>query len=182
MDKIKKPIGIASAILLIFSFLFGIWYFYAIGQGGEYLDTATNLFLRYFYLLFIIAIACVVVFSVVNIFSSAKAAKKSLFMLAGFGLLVLIAYIFSTNEIPQFMGSEKFFGYPDVKTEVYNQSLAQGMSVNDAEAKALQAVTDKGKVYAGTVDTGLKMLYIVMLCAVLSIVVTEIQSTIIKNI
>lgn len=181
MDKIKRPITIVYSIVMIISVILAGWFYYTIGQDNqENLMSATDIFLRYTYFLFLLAAVSAIFFSFANIFKSAKTAKRSLVGIGGFIVLFGLTFTISSNEIPKFLGSEKFFSYPEVQKETYNQFIAEGATVQDAEIASQEAVISEGKSFARTIDSGLKLTYIVFLVAICVMVYTEIRAAIVN--
>lgn len=84
-----------------------------------YAGTITeSLFLIWAYFLFFIAVASTLVFSFVKIFSSAKSAKQGLMSLGILVILVFIAWLIASPEIPQFLGVEEFNVTPAISRNV----------------------------------------------------------------
>lgn len=84
-----------------------------------YAGTITeSLFLIWAYFLFFIAVASTLVFSFMRIFSSAKSAKQGLMSLGILVILVFIAWLIASPEIPQFLGVEEFNVTPAISRNV----------------------------------------------------------------
>jgi hypothetical protein len=66
----------------------------------------TNIIWMYF--LLIISIVLLVGFGVMQLATNFKESKKGLLSLLGIGVIVLVAYLLSSDAIPQFLGAEKF--------------------------------------------------------------------------
>jgi len=60
------------------------------------------------YLLLIISIVLLVGFGVIQLVANFKESKKGLLTLLVIGVIVLVAYLLSSDAIPQFLGAEKF--------------------------------------------------------------------------
>jgi hypothetical protein len=76
-----------------------------VGTPGEASLVDTNL--KWARLLFYVAVAIVVVFSVIQMFTSGANTKKSLISLAFMALVFIIAGSMASSEIPQFFGADK---------------------------------------------------------------------------
>jgi uncharacterized membrane protein YuzA (DUF378 family) len=77
---------------------------FVMGQMGSSLDN----FVYVVYLLVGLAAVATVLFSILNVFSSAKTAKRSLISLGLLGAVLFLAYSLASPEIPVFFGSENF--------------------------------------------------------------------------
>ncbi len=99
-SNISKYVSIASYVLMGISALAAILFY-----SGAITE---NLFLIWAYLLFFIATAATLAFSFVRIFSSAKSAKRGLISLGILVVLVFIAWLIASPEIPQFPGVNDF--------------------------------------------------------------------------
>ncbi|HKK59199.1 MAG TPA: hypothetical protein VJ937_06960 [Salinivirga sp.] len=138
-DRISKITSILSYILFAISIVFGVLYYYTVvtmepvpesiqiplektkftmEQMGSSLDN----FVLVVYLLIGLATLSTILFSIVNIFKSAKTAKRSLVSLLVLAAVIFVAFILSSNEIPQFFGAEKF----DI-TPFVSQSVGTGL-------------------------------------------------------
>ncbi len=137
---------------------------------------ATNIFLKYTYFLFALAVISAIGFAVISLFANAKNAKRGLIGLGIIGGLFIIAFALSSNEIPKFLGSEKFFSYPEVQKAAYDNAISMGANVQDAEIAAQEKVVAKGQSFARYVDSSLKFIYIIFLCAIGAMLFTGIRS------
>lgn len=77
-----------------------------------------SLFLIWAYFLFFVAVAATVSFSFMRIFSSAKSAKQGLMSLGIMVILVFIAWLIASPEIPQFLGVDDFNITPAISRNV----------------------------------------------------------------
>ncbi|PLX18893.1 MAG: hypothetical protein C0599_11570 [Salinivirgaceae bacterium] len=87
---------------------------FVMNQMGSSLDN----FVFVVYLLVGLAAAATVLFSILNVFSSAKTAKRSLVSLGLLGAVLFMAYSLASSEIPVFFGSENFDITPGVSRGV----------------------------------------------------------------
>ncbi len=60
------------------------------------------------YILFILSIILLLGFGIVQLVTNFKESKKALLSVGAIGVIVLIAYLFSSDSIPTFLGSAKF--------------------------------------------------------------------------
>lgn len=67
-----------------------------------------NLFIVWAYILVGAAFAGAIVFPIIFIITNFKKAKSSLIGLGALGLVVLLAYLLASDEIPKFLGYEEF--------------------------------------------------------------------------
>jgi hypothetical protein len=124
-DKLTKITSIISVLLFVLAILFGAFFYFnvmtmeAMPEGivlpadkvawtMERLGFALENFVYVVYALVFLAIASTLGFSIMNIFKSAKTAKKSLLYLGVLGGVLIIAYALSSPVIPIFFGYEKF--------------------------------------------------------------------------
>ena len=105
-------------------------------------------FLVWTYILFGIAAISTLVFSIMGVFMSKKAAKRGLVSLGVFVVIILLAYILADDEILTFIGYEKFF-YEDIS-----------MNPN---------------AFSRIVGTGLYTMYIFGIVAILSMIYSEVS-------
>lgn len=98
MDKILKY---ASYGLLGFSALISLLFFFTDAVGE-------NFFLVWTYILTAIAAGATAIFSVVYFIEHPKDAKGALIGIGAMAVVVLLAWLFASDSIPQFLGAEKF--------------------------------------------------------------------------
>lgn len=60
------------------------------------------------YILLFLSIVLLVGFGIIQLVSNFKESKKGLLAVVAMGVIVLIAYLFSSDAIPVFLGAEKF--------------------------------------------------------------------------
>jgi len=60
------------------------------------------------YILLVLSIVLLVGFGIIQLVSNFKESKKGLLAVVAMGVIVLIAYLFSSDSIPVFLGAEKF--------------------------------------------------------------------------
>ncbi len=138
-DRISKITSILSYILFAISIVFGVVYYYTVVTMNpvpehivvpleqtkytmEQMGSSLDYFVYVVYLLIGLAAITTLVFSIVNIFKSARTAKRSLVSIAVLGLIIFAAFLLSTDAIPQFFGAEKF----DI-TPAISQSVGTGL-------------------------------------------------------
>jgi hypothetical protein len=124
-DKLSKITQLISVLLFVLSILFGSFFYYnvmsmeAMPEGivlpadkvawtMENLGFALENFVYVVYALVILALLSTLGFSIMNVFSSVKTAKKSLLYLGVMGGVLLLSYLLASPEIPIFFGYEKF--------------------------------------------------------------------------
>lgn len=142
MDSaITKYISILLYALLGISVLLGIYF---------YLDkeTVTPIIIIWTYILFGIGAVSTIVFSLMGLFISKKAAKRSLVSIGVIAVIVLLGYLFASGEVLQFPGHEKFFYEED------------SMDPN---------------AFSRIVGTGLYTMYIFGIVAILSMIYSEVS-------
>lgn len=110
MEKINKFVNIILWVMMGITAVLAISFIVNISSNTEdpemnrWLDT--NLIWNYILLLF--SLVLLVFFGVKEMISSFKESKKGMFSLLVIAAIVLIAYLLSSDEIPVFLGSEKF--------------------------------------------------------------------------
>ena len=124
-DKLSKITQIISAALFILAILFGAIFYYSVmsmetmpesivipadkvAWTMENLGSSLLNFIYVVYALIFLAIIATIGFSILNIFTSVKTAKRSLVSIAALGAVILVAYLLASPEIPIFFGYEKF--------------------------------------------------------------------------
>ena len=134
-DKLSKITQIISAILFILAILFGGLFYYSVmsmeaipesivlpadkvAWTMENLGSSLINFVYVVYVLVFLAIFATILFSVLNIFTNVKTAKRSLTSIVALGAVLLIAYLIASPEIPIFFGYEKFNITPGMATAV----------------------------------------------------------------
>jgi len=143
MGKIGKIVTIILWALLIVS---AILIVSLVVNINEEVDTDPamlswiNSNLVWAYILVAIGAGVAIVASLLHMFTDKKAAKGGLISIVFLGLVALVAYLFASPEIPQFIGVDKF--------------IADG-TLNESIAKM--------------VDTGLYATYILLALAVLAV-------------
>ena len=113
-SKLTRIINIILwALLGISLVLFVLFYMGSAVPGTEgtnmYEPTITETTLNWAYIMLFIAIALTIGFSVVNLITNPKALKRSLFILLGVGVLLVISYYLASDEVlsmPGYEGSE----------------------------------------------------------------------------
>jgi len=142
MNKVGKIVTIVLWVLLIISAVLIVSMMVNISENeadptmGSWINT--NLVWTYILMAFGAGIA--ILASIFHMFTDIKAAKKGLISVVFLGAVALVSYLLASNEIPQFVGVQKF--------------------INDG------TLTEQ---VAKLVDTGLYATYILIGLAVLSI-------------
>lgn len=134
-DRFSKITSILSYVLFGISILFGGLFYYTvitmdpvpediqiplektkfiIEQMGSTLDN----FVYVVYLLVGIAALSTLLFSIINIFNSAKTAKRSLISIGILAVMIFISFSFASPVIPNFLGVEKFNITPAISRAV----------------------------------------------------------------
>jgi hypothetical protein len=124
-DRISKFTSILSYVLFALSIIFSLLFYnsvvtsepvpehivvplektmFTMEQVGSSLDN----FAYVVYLLLGLAAVSTIAFSILNVFKSAKTAKRSLVSIGFMAAVIFAAYLLSSSEIPQFFGAEKF--------------------------------------------------------------------------
>jgi len=110
MEKINKFVNIILWVMMGITAVLAISFIVNISSNTEdpemnrWLDT--NLIWNYILLLF--SLVLLVFFGVKEMISSFKESKKGMFSLLVIAVIVLISYLLASDEIPQFLGSDKF--------------------------------------------------------------------------
>jgi len=110
MEKINKFANIILWVMMGITAVLAISFIVNISSNTEdpemnrWLDT--NLIWNYILLLF--SLVLLVFFGVKEMISSFKESKKGMFSLLVIAVIVLISYLLSSDEIPVFLGSDKF--------------------------------------------------------------------------
>ena len=143
MNKVGKIVTIILWVLLIVSAVLIVSMMVNISENemdptmGGWINTN----LVWAYILMAIGAGVAIIAGIVHMFTDIKAAKKGLIALVFMGAVVLVSYLLASDEIPQFIGVQKF--------------------INDGTLTAQ---------VAKLVDTGLYATYILLALAALSIV------------
>ena len=143
MNKVGKIVTIVLWVLLIISAVLVISMMANISENemdstmGGWINTN----LVWAYILMGIGAGVAIIAGIIHMFTDIKAAKKGLVALVFMGAVILVSYLLASDEIPQFIGVQKF--------------------INDG--------TLTGQV-AKLVDTGLYATYILLALAALSVV------------
>jgi hypothetical protein len=110
MEKIAKYINIFLWVIVGITAILAISFMTNISSDETNPDMlswlSTNLI--WTYILLILSIIFLLGFGVIQLVSNFKESKKALLSLVGIGVIVLIAYLLSSEAIPVFLGSEKF--------------------------------------------------------------------------
>ena len=110
MEKINKFANIILWVMMGITAVLAISFIVNISSNTEdpemnrWLDT--NLIWNYILLLF--SLVLLVFFGVKEMISSFKESKKGMFSLLVIAVIVLISYLLASDEIPVFLGSDKF--------------------------------------------------------------------------
>jgi hypothetical protein len=110
MEKINKFVNIILWVMMGITAVLAISFIVNISSNTEdpemnrWLDT--NLIWNYILLLF--SLVLLVFFGVKEMISSFKESKKGMFSLLVIAVIVLISYLLASDEIPVFLGSDKF--------------------------------------------------------------------------
>jgi len=108
--KTEKILNIVLAVIMAISAFLMISLIANIGDDSA--DPAMNAWLNtnltWLYILLIVTIAIVVLFSVVQTFGNKEAAKRGLITLGCAVGVFVISYLLSSNELPKFFGVERF--------------------------------------------------------------------------
>lgn len=111
MEKISKYINIFLWIVMGITAVLAISFIASIDNTNpkdpamqSWLDT--NLIWTYF--LLALSVIFLTGFGLIQLITEFKQSKKGLLSLLAMGIIVLIAYLLSSDEIPQFLGSDKF--------------------------------------------------------------------------
>lgn len=143
MGKTGKIITIILWVLLIVSAVLIVSMMANISENeadpamGGWINTV----LIWAYVLMAVGAGVAIVAGIIHMFTDIGAAKKGLISLAFMGVVILVAYLLASDEIPQFVGVDKF-----IRDGTLTQQVAK------------------------LVDTGLYATYILLALATLSIV------------
>lgn len=110
MEKIAKYINIFLWVIVGITAILAISFMTNISSDEQNPDMlswlSTNLI--WTYILLILSVIFLLGFGVIQLVSNFKESKKALMSLVGIGVIVLVAYLLSSDAIPVFLGSEKF--------------------------------------------------------------------------
>ena len=110
MEKIAKYINIFLWVIVGITAILAISFMTNISSDEANPDMlswlSTNLI--WTYILLILSIVFLLGFGIIQLVSNFKESKKALLSLVVIGVIVLIAYLLSSEAIPVFLGSEKF--------------------------------------------------------------------------
>lgn len=110
MEKINKFVNIFLWVIMGITAILAISFIVNISNNTDdpdmnrWLDT--NLIWNY--ILLILSLVLLVLFGVKEMIASFKESKRGMFSLLIIALIVLVSYLLSSEEIPVFLGSEKF--------------------------------------------------------------------------
>ncbi len=124
-DKLRKITSIISVVLFALAIVSGLYYYYQVmtmepvpesvivpsekvDWAMERVGGSLEVFLDITYVMLFASIASILLFGIYGALTNKKALIKSITYTGFLLLIVLIAYIFSTSEIPVFFGYEKF--------------------------------------------------------------------------
>ena len=109
MNKTGKIVTILLWGLIIISAVLVISLMVNIGDDSDpTMGSWINTNLIWAYILVIFAAGVAVISGLIHMFTDKRAAKRGLITLVFFAVIVGIAYLFSSDAIPQFMGVNKF--------------------------------------------------------------------------
>ena len=103
----KNVLNITMWVLVGFSAFLILALYFNLGNEAK-LSSWINTNLVWAYILFAITAGAAIFFGVVQTATNLAAAKKSLIAVAGIAVIFGIAYMLSPNEMPKFLGVEKF--------------------------------------------------------------------------
>jgi hypothetical protein len=110
MEKIAKYINIFLWVIVGITAILAISFMTNISSDEKNPDMlswlSTNLI--WTYILLILSIIFLLGFGVIQLIANFKESKKALLSLVVIGVIVLVAYLLSSEAIPVFLGSEKF--------------------------------------------------------------------------
>jgi hypothetical protein len=110
MEKISKYINIFLWVVIGITAVLAISFIASINTNTKdpamqsWLDTN----LIWTYLLLALSIIVLIGFGLYQLFTEFKQSKKGLISLLAMGIIVLVAYLLASDEIPQFFGAQKF--------------------------------------------------------------------------
>ncbi len=121
-DQLSKILNILLILLMAVSAVVGVVFY--VGTSGlaseaefaeqiSVLGAKLDTFLNWAIILVFVTAIAAILFPVINMISDPKNSKKTLFMVIGLVLVVLVAYGFASDEILVFIGYKKFF-YDDI--------------------------------------------------------------------
>ena len=105
--KTEKILNIVLGVIMVISAFLVISLIANISDDSG-LSAWLNTNLTWLYILLIVTIAIVVLFSVVQTFGNKEAAKRGLITLGCAVGVFVISYLLSSNELPKFFGVERF--------------------------------------------------------------------------
>ncbi len=110
MEKTAKYISIFLWIIVGISAILAISFGANISSNEQdpTMLSWLNTNLIWTYILFILSVALLVGFGVIQLVSNFKESKKGILSVLVIGIIVLIAYLLSSETIPQFLGAAKF--------------------------------------------------------------------------
>jgi TRAP-type C4-dicarboxylate transport system permease small subunit len=147
MTKVGKIVTIILWVLLIISAVLIVSMMVNISENDAdpTMGSWINSNLIWTYILMAIGAGIAVIASLFHMFTDIKAAKKGLISLVFLGAVVVVSYLLASDQIPQFIGVQKFINDGTLTSQV-----------------------------AKLVDTGLYATYILLGLAVLSIVFSSV--------
>lgn len=110
MEKFAKYISIFTWIVVGITAILAISFMTNISSDTKNPDMLSWLSsnLIWTYILLILSIVLLLGFGVIQLVTDFKESKKGLLSLVGIGVIVLVAYLLSSETIPVFLGSDKF--------------------------------------------------------------------------
>lgn len=147
-DKLSRILNILVILLMVVSAVLGVVFYVGTGQyasDAEFAEQISSLggkldsFLNWAIILTFATAAAAILFPIINMVSDPKNSKKTLIMIAGMVIVVLVAFGVASDVIPQFNGYKKFF-YDDitmdpnlfskyVDTGIWTMYLLGGLSI-----------------------------------------------------
>lgn len=110
MEKINKFVNIILWVMMGITAVLAIFFIANISSNTD--DPGMNTWLDnnliWNYILLVFSLVLLVFFGVKEMISSFKESKKGMLSLLVIAVIVLVSYLLSTDEIPQFLGSDKF--------------------------------------------------------------------------
>ena len=146
MTKVERIVTILLWVLIIISAVLVVTLMTNIGDETDpVMGGWINTNLVWAYILFGICAGIAILAALFHMLTDIKAAKKGLLSIVFLGVVALISYLLASDEIPQFIGVQKFVNDGTLTTQV-----------------------------AKLVDTGLYATYILLALAILSIALSSV--------
>lgn len=108
--NLTKTLRFFSLGIMIISALVCLLYFFTV-SGTQFIlagIVTEDFFLIWAYIMTGIACAGVVIFTIAEIITNPKTARSAIISIGSLAAVVVAAYLIATDEIPHFLGSEKF--------------------------------------------------------------------------